>query len=132
MQAVRSQIIRKMAEGDSNSPPTYHHRDGACEGMSLGYYFVMPRIRAKRGRKTVDADALRAFGPFDNPDVARFIATSARALGLLDQDAAIQPAAFREPRQARNMERRVRRPPAPPRSLGSSTSAPHSHPPVTC
>ncbi|NMG73999.1 hypothetical protein [Aromatoleum diolicum] len=132
MQAVRSQVISMMTEGDSGSPPTYHHRDGDCERMSLGYYFVMPKRRTKQGRKTIDAGTLCVFGPFDNPDVARFMGTSACALGLLDQDAAIQPVAFRESSQARNMERKARRLPAPTHSVGSSASASHSHLPVTC
>ena len=132
MQAVHKQIIRKMTEADSGSPPTCDYRDGACERTSLGYYFVMPRIRTKHGRKAVDAGNLRAFGPFDNPVLARFIATSACALGLRDLDTAIQPVAFLEPSQARNMQRKARRHPVRTRSVGASTSASHLHLPVTC
>lgn len=132
MQAVHKQIIRKMTEGGSGSPSTWHYQAGDCGRMSLGYYFVMPRIRTKRGRKAVDAGKLRAFGPFDNPQLARFIATSARALGLLDQDAAIQSVAITEPSQARNMQRKARRHPVPTRSVGASSSASHLHLPVTC
>jgi len=132
MQAVRSQIIRMMTEGDSGSPPSYQHSDGECDRMSLGYYFVMPKRRTKQGRKTVDAGTLCVFGPFDNPDVARFISTSACALGLLDQDAAIQPVAFREHGQGGNMERKARPPQVPTHSAVSSASMSHSRLAATC
>jgi len=100
--------------------------------MSFGYCFVMPKLRTRHGRKGVDAGNLLTFGPFDNPDLARFIATSARAMGLLDREADIQPVAFLEPSQARNMQRRARRHPVPTRSVGASTSASHLHLPATC
>lgn len=95
--------------------------------MSLGYYFVMPKTRTKQGRKTVKAGTLCVFGPFDSPHVARFIGTSARALGLVDPDATIQPVPFQEQSRAADMERQARRLRVPTQSAVSSASMSHSH-----
>lgn len=125
MQAVRSEIAEKVKEGDSGSPPACDYRGGDCECTSRGYYFVMPKMRMKHGRKAVDAGTLCAFGPFDNVALARFIGTSAFALGLRDLNTAIHSDAFLEPSQARNMQTKARRHPVRTRSASASTSASH-------
>jgi hypothetical protein len=58
--------------------------------MSPGYayYFLMARVRGKRGTKRTDHTAMSAFGPFAHPHAARFISASARFLGLLDESEA--------------------------------------------
>jgi hypothetical protein len=53
-----------------------------------GYYFLLPKIRVKQNKKGVDPRTLCAFGPYRSSLEARFINTSALALGLLDSDAA--------------------------------------------
>lgn len=127
MQAVRSQIVRMMTESESGSPPSYQHLRVDDDRMSLGYYFVMPKARTKQGRKTIAGGALCVFGPFHNPDVARFINTSARALGLLAHEAANSPGALPEPSPARPVERKTRRSPAPIAYAGAAMSGFHLH-----
>lgn len=111
MQAARKRIIGMMTGDESMSPPGHQHVGSECDSVSPGYYFVMPKKRIKQGRKTVSTVKLCAFGPFDSPHVARFIGTSAVALGLTDPDSELQPVLFRDPVESGKTERRARRNP---------------------
>lgn len=76
--------------------PSEQRADGCCAGsaaidkaqcLSPGYYFVLPEVRLGRRKRGRDLTAPRAFGPFTSEAVARLMATSARALGLLEAEA---------------------------------------------
>ncbi|HQU88615.1 MAG TPA: hypothetical protein PK620_08185 [Denitromonas sp.] len=73
------QIVRIMTpEPSGRAPAAGHH-------VSPGYYFLMTAMghsRSKRRRQTCAA-SVNAYGPFHVFDHARFLETSARALGLM-------------------------------------------------
>ncbi|MBT0961491.1 hypothetical protein [Denitromonas iodatirespirans] len=90
------QIIRVMMDDGIDE---MHWQHAGAETMGAGYYFLMgnPRPKQRRGRGM----NLTAFGPFPNADGARFLKTSAYALGLMPDGEAvtadIRPAARRVP-----------------------------------
>lgn len=102
MPVMSNQIVRTMAERDAVSLPGLLYPADGVEKTG-GYYFVMHRMRQRQRRRALDVATLRVFGPFDNCDVARFIGTSAGALGLLEQDVAIPPSALRQPSESRQL-----------------------------
>lgn len=106
--AVCNQIVRTMAERDAASLPGLYCPEEGVEKTG-GYYFVMHRMHQRHRRRADDVGTLRLFGPFDNCDIARFIGTSARALGLLEPDTTIPPAALQQPSEFRLAERKARR-----------------------
>ena len=87
MPAARSQIIRVRRGDDLRADDGIQHCDGARERLSpaYAYYFLMARVKGKRGMKRADQSVMSAFGPFAQPHAARFISASARFLGLLDE-----------------------------------------------
>lgn len=117
--AVCNQIVRTMAERNAASLPALYSLAGGVE-KTCGYYCVMQRMRQRQRRRADDVGTLRLFGPFDNCDVARFIGISARALGLIEPDTAIPPAALRQPSASRQAASKVRR-----RAYPNPIVAPH-------
>lgn len=60
----------------------------AGAALAPGFYFALPRAAAKRRARRLSAEGPLMFGPYDSPALARLIATSARALGLVGQPVA--------------------------------------------
>lgn len=81
-----SQIVRVLQADEAIVQLISRHGEGgrqhACAHFS--YYFLMPKTPVRRNRKGNHPRTLCAFGPFRSADHARFIRTSACALGLIE------------------------------------------------
>ena len=87
LQALCSRELRERPEESVLCTQDDCWVEGMDEKCPPGYFVLMPKTRPKkRGGKARPVAGLQVFGPFNNPFAARFIDTSARALGLLGPD----------------------------------------------